>query len=274
MSDTESDKPVWKVRHALHAGPEYDTLPLPCEAVLTQFAIRSIASQPVIVYVGEARKPFYVHERLLRSYSGFFDTALKKEWKESDDRAINLPDADHKTFTIWVKWVYTGRLFLKKEDDLVTCEGGDTGDVTDKKWLDVDNEEWLRWGKAYLLGDYLQDTDFKDAVIDSMIAGLLETGYYPYTLASYIYPCSAKTSAHRKLAVDVFVFYWTRTDLGEHDQPKEFLLDALRFIGPGLEAGIVGVEGIENLFDVNNTCNYHDHGLDKPCYKTKPAFRF
>jgi hypothetical protein len=168
-------------RYAMRSMTDLSTIP-PFALRSYTNTIRSIASQPVNVNVGESRKPFYVHERPLRSYSVFFDTALKKEWKESDDRAINLPGADAETFTIWVKWVYTGRLFLKKEDDLVTCEGGDTAN----KWLDVTNEEWPRWANVYLLGDYLKNSDVKDAVIDSMIDGLLETGYYPYTLASYI----------------------------------------------------------------------------------------
>ena len=48
--------------------------------------------------VGETKQEFYVHESLLRANSRFFDNALKKEWKEGQEAAVDLPVHDPDLF--------------------------------------------------------------------------------------------------------------------------------------------------------------------------------
>jgi len=222
-----------------------------------------IDSEPILVLVGASKYKFYIHEKLIRSNSGFFDTALKKEWAEGQDRRVELPSFEVDIFKVWIKWLYTGRIFLTTEGDLQKDHTG--------VYKSCHN---TRWASCYALADYIHDSDFKDAAIDAMIEVICQTNLYPFSLAGYIYPHSVKGSAHRMLAVDLFTKYWRRDDyIRSIDQPKEFLHDVLVSIGPDLAEGVKRHYASRLPID-KDTCKYHDHGPDKPCYKTKPAFRF
>lgn len=189
--------------------------------------------------------------------------------KEGHDRIVKLPEVAPSVFKIWMKWLYTGRLFVKQDGDDNVDENGVTR-----------SREWGRLRECYALGDFLQDPDFKDATIDAFIERFVETNSFPTSLAAFVYDHSNKGSMHRRLAMDVFVHVWRRQEYkdilteDEDDweyQPRIFLCDVLVHIGSHLENGVKEQEARE-FFDLNNTCKYHDHGSDKPCYKTKPAF--
>jgi hypothetical protein len=96
----------------------------------------SITSKSVVVRVGKDEEESFIHETLLRANSEVFNTALK-EWKEGQERSAELPEAKVEVFKIWVKWLYTGRMFLMKEDDHF--------DLEDK----IRSNEWPRWAKCY-----------------------------------------------------------------------------------------------------------------------------
>ncbi|KAJ4373347.1 hypothetical protein N0V83_003642 [Neocucurbitaria cava] len=225
-----------------------------------------IELKPITILVGDKDQEFYIHEKLLSSTSAFFAKVLKDDWKEGHDRIVKLPDVEPSVFRIWMKWLYTGRLFVKNEQD-------DDEDKTD--------EEHTHLYACYALGDFLQDLDFKDATIDAFIENMVECNEYFMALADHIYGHSKKGSRHRELAVDCFVRLWDREDwtelvIEDQDdafQPPQFLCDVLIQIGPALDKG-VEEKSIPELFDLKDTCKYHDHGSDKPCYKTKPAFLF
>lgn len=65
---------------------------------------------------------FYVHEDVLCSSSDFFNAALSKGWKERRSGRIDLPDNDPEAFTIYARWLYTGRIFLAKAGDNFTVK--------------------------------------------------------------------------------------------------------------------------------------------------------
>jgi hypothetical protein len=175
-----------------------------------------------------------------------------------------MPETLARIFEIWVKWLYTGRIFLATETDSTTSADS-KGNVS---------YEWMRWARCYALGDFLQDSDFKDAIVDAIVEAFLACKQAPFDLPSYIYPHSLEGSAHRKLAVDVQINFWNRERLGRADEyPDRFLLDVLTEICPKLATGMK-YQCVEKYFDLKDTCKYHDHGPDKPCYKTKSAFRF
>ena len=161
-------------------------------------------------------------------------------------------------FKAWVKFLYTGRVFIG---------GGEEEGKNDSKERDT-------WKELYALADFIQDIDFKDALIDAMMERIIKIGKCPAHLATYVFSGSTKDSAHRKFAVDLYVLGWPRNgcleDLEKH--PPEFVMDVVRAVMPRLQEGIKRAHPAEWL-DQLETCKYHDHG-DKPCYKTKPAFRF
>jgi hypothetical protein len=57
------------------------------------------------------------------------------------------------------------------------------------------------------------------------------------------------------------------------DHPARFLFDVITAIGPHVHYGL-NHQLPKFYFNLENTCKYHDHGSEKPCYKTKLAFRF
>ncbi|KAF1844384.1 uncharacterized protein K460DRAFT_357990 [Cucurbitaria berberidis CBS 394.84] len=251
-SSTTPEPPRKKIRFSTHEGPQ-------------------IELRPITIRVGSTDDEFYIHEKLLRSTSSFFDNALKEGWKEGQGGIIRLSEVEPAIFTIWTKWLYTGRMFVMKDgDDRIGPDG------------DSYSGEWDRLRDCYASGDFLQDSDFKDATIDALVTRMVETDCYPLGLARYIYDYSNKGSAHRQLAIDTCVRVWDRDDyadlLTEDEfnnafQPRQFLCDVLAKIGPNLETGIKEKDA-GKFFDLNDTCKYHDHGSDKPCYKMKPAFNF
>jgi hypothetical protein len=236
-----------------------------CKHVVYQLTpLPSITSAPIKIIVGTPSQDLYVHEGLLRSSSSFFDNALKEEWKEGQQRTVSMSETPVGILKIWVKWLYTGRIFLTTETDSIKLPDS-------KKSVSY---EWPRWANCYALGDFLQDSDFKDAAVDVLVEAIIDCKQFPIHLASYIYPYSPPGSAHRRFAVDIYVNLRVRENLGRDDQhPDEFMLDVVRYISPKLATGIKQ-QSTREYFDLNDMCRYHDHGSDKPCYKTKPAFRF
>jgi len=99
--------------------------------------------------------------------------------------------------------LYTGRVFFSSKD----CVG-----------INVDSQqcfpEFRRWKSIYSLGDFLQDSDFKDAAVNALVDSMIELGRFPYHMASYIYPASTVGSAHRTLATDVYINCWQRDQWG------------------------------------------------------------
>jgi hypothetical protein len=223
-----------------------------------------LRSDPILIRIGPMQEKYYIHEKLLRSNAGFFDTALKKEWKEGEDRVVDMPEADDEAFGICVNWLYTGLVFSRKEGDMIMNDG-----------VRIRNKEWPRCSACYALGDFLQDPDFKDALVDTIIEAMIDSCLLPKCLFLKIYRYSTKTSCHRIFAVDVFVHCLSRESWGhpKNDQNLEFLTDVLKNVGPTLQKGLSCVTTQEFL-DATKTCQYHDHGSDKPCYRIKPAFQF
>jgi hypothetical protein len=221
-----------------------------------------LKSRTILVRVGAEKEEYHIYENLLRANSGFFDIALKKEWKEGQDRIVEMPETNNEAFTIWAKWLYTGRMFLMQD-----------GDHTEVDCRSM-NQEWNRWRSCYALGNFLQDSDFKDVCIDACMEAIIAIAGIPALIGHYIYPYSTESSSHRKFAIDIFVHCWDRAAWSEDiKHPAEFLSDVIKAIGPNVSSGIKE-QRLKDFFDLDDTCKYHDHGSKKPCYKTKPAFRF
>ncbi|KAI9797577.1 MAG: hypothetical protein M1835_007841 [Candelina submexicana] len=64
----------------------------------------------VDIYVGSKRKQYHLHKPLLCHQSEFFKKAFSGDFKESEERALYLPDDDPTAFELFIHWLYTGRL--------------------------------------------------------------------------------------------------------------------------------------------------------------------
>jgi hypothetical protein len=94
---------------------------------------------------------------------------MRNDWKEKNSRTINLPEADPRAFTVYIKWLYSGQFFIKNDDDEAQYDE-DTECMPD--------DEWTKWSLSYKLGNFLMDYEFKDALIDMAIDKMRWEGYY------------------------------------------------------------------------------------------------
>ncbi|QDS75897.1 hypothetical protein FKW77_002473 [Venturia effusa] len=138
-------------------------------------------------------KSYVVHETIIRAESPFFEAALSKEWKESQERVVKLPEQYPEAFDIYVRWIYSGKLLISRID---LTEISDFVILTSNL------------SRAYILGDVLQDTDFKDAIIDSYFDIKKSAKWIPTSGVKFIFDNTSKKSSLRRMLVD-----WVVTNL-------------------------------------------------------------
>ncbi|KAF2668072.1 hypothetical protein BT63DRAFT_308805 [Microthyrium microscopicum] len=104
------------------------------------------------VLVGMKEDVFMVHTETLRSSSGFFQAMLRAgaNFKENVENQVKLPDCDSKIFTLYVEFLYTGKLFTQLLE---------SADIT------VHEERRVLVG-LLKLADFLQDETLHNAAID------------------------------------------------------------------------------------------------------------
>ena len=71
----------------------------------------SFSGPNILVKVGASRHNYNVNEGLRRS-SGFFDTALKQEWREGQECVIELPKDDPESFNAYINWLCSRHVTL------------------------------------------------------------------------------------------------------------------------------------------------------------------
>ncbi|KAI6825402.1 hypothetical protein KC332_g7872 [Hortaea werneckii] len=108
--------------------------------------------------------PFNVHESLLVTSSEVFKAALSADWKENRLKVIHLSCHRPVNFQIYLDWLY-GRGHVNIEVLVMEslADSGTTAPGEKDPWV-VDQlcELWI-------LGDYLLDNEFKNAVIESIL---------------------------------------------------------------------------------------------------------
>lgn len=204
---------------------------------------------------------FFAHEAIVSDSSGFFKKALEDDWAEGATRTVNLPDVCPSSFPIYVDWLYTGRFCLSAQHDMRPREDGA-----------INDKEWGRWALCLELGDFLQDTSFKDALIDIAIEKMSYDDTYSLDVPNDIYRLTKADSPYRRLTLDIAVSMWDEEDFsGSIDQgyPIDFTADLLSAMGKKIREGVVNKSPRE-FFENVNACKYHEHTLTKTlCYKTK-----
>ncbi|KAL5388999.1 hypothetical protein DPSP01_002702 [Paraphaeosphaeria sporulosa] len=70
----------------------------------------------ITIDVGMEHAKYNVYAELITYYSGYFKGTLNGQWKEAEDRAIELPDIEPRVFDIFIDWLYTQNLPRKSED--------------------------------------------------------------------------------------------------------------------------------------------------------------
>jgi len=208
------------------------------------------------ILVGPDKFQHTVHKDLLCQKSPYFSAAANDCWKEGQEGRVPLPDDDPAAFVLYVQWLYRGRIFSSQDI-------GDTGG---------NREEINLLIEAFILGEKLQDQNFKDAVIDSLVHAVdtpdgQDTRWYPRSAAvDRAYKGTPESSPLLKLLVDMHFIHgcadWlngaTNADF-LRDLAKDFLQDREGFVTrtDRTRAQLAG-------------CSYHSHGTENSCYSSVP----
>ena len=210
--------------------------------------------------VGEEQEKFYVHAHLLEASSEYFLKILSASHEGDQLRTVKLQDTDASAFSIYAKWLYTGRFHLATGASTQT-PGGSPNEMC-----------WDEMSNCYALSDFLQATDFSDATIDAFTRRMEIRNNSPADLAKWVYARTTKDSAHRRLCRDIIVHTWARKKwdrLWTEDYPPELLANVLADVSMKFDRGSKRRELAEFLKSKNH-CEYHEHKrLDLPCYKTR-----
>jgi hypothetical protein len=228
----------------------------------------------VIVGTGKDQATFVLHEHLLRESSLFFRNALNGAWRESNEKAVKIPDVSAENFTVFARFLFTGLLFITSPGS-ATPVAEDTPE--DFKLL---TDRFTAWVKVLQVADYLLAFDFHDAIVDAMLEVTADcrnlrraqrVSYNDWIIHS-IYKYSAANSPVRKLATDMTLHAWDTsadTDRELTNFPEEFVLDILRAYGPFITSTERAVD-MRDPINLAGSCEYHGHTLrGEPCYKEK-----
>lgn len=194
---------------------------------------------------------FVVHEDILRKDSSFFASACKEEWKQGQEHEIPLWGDESSVVDLYLQWIYTGRIFSRPSDE-GTSEG---------------EEELDTLVGGFIFGEKVQNGDFKDAIVDAIVSSFPVTTSKkkklrppPAQCVDKAYGGTPEGSPLRNLLVAMYVTRGRRTWLNGTTN-NEFLADL---------AGRLLDERRWPMAEVVLTdCEFHQHGDDKPCYRTK-----
>ncbi|KAK3113516.1 hypothetical protein LTR53_009122 [Teratosphaeriaceae sp. CCFEE 6253] len=211
------------------------------------------AGQTIEVIIGVEGRVFHVHEKLLCSRSAFFGAALNKEWKEGQNRKVELLQESCADFSRYVHWLYSGKLAVKP-----STPGQPLYDAM---------------MALYVLGEKIIDPRFQDRVIDAIVASTRERNgtagrLYPnMTHVTCIYKTTPEGSPARRLLVDMYAIKagptWFHDEKPE-DIMCEFFFDLTCALMERREVTDKTRQPIAEL-DKGSPCSYHKHGKDETC---------
>lgn len=210
----------------------------------------------VKVLVGPEEVEYVFHEELLKQHSDFAAAALRNGWKEAEERVIRLSEEDPEIFDIFATFLYEGKIWTSREKDVYRA-GSRTRD-----------RECTRLAHCWVLGDKLISQTWKDALSDALVDKLRIEEFYPGYMQRDVYQNGGSNvpQGMQRLLVDIAIWVWDKRSwrrAAEKRFPGNFFRDVcLR------RAEIKGALGSSTKPWLDAGCRYHDHGDDKPCYKT------
>jgi len=189
-------------------------------------------------------------------------TALGGHWRESHEKRVSLPKVKVCDFEVYLEWLYTGHV------------------VT----LDESESRGIAFVQLYLLGDFLDDDRFCNAVIDMLIDKSRHGGPEPITFwpqgLNRVWSETFPGSMLRRVLVDFIILErgglsrtvkfickndWSKdlmagvlTRIGEH---KEVAGALLMIIRDKIQEAIKSA--VQHPGD-QDKCNYHKHGEGYP----------
>jgi len=98
---------------------------------------------------------------------------MNPNWKEGSEKRITIPDHDPATFEGYLNWVYSERITLKEHEVCISCAKGVSGNAHCAR------SQSLELANMFILGDYLNDVRFCNAIIDDVKSCALKSTCLP-----------------------------------------------------------------------------------------------
>lgn len=146
-------------------------------------------TEDVVVLVGPEEKRYTLHKDALIRRSTFFKAALTREFRESKENLVKLPEADVEAFAIFAQWIYGKEAVYVDEQN--TC-------------LETDDHEVRNlMVKTYIFADQLGSLELQNQIVTDYIAGLNTARVVPASEdVSLAYSSLPEQSLMRKVMVD------------------------------------------------------------------------
>ena len=125
---------------------------------------------------GSESKKYTVHESFAIKSSKYIQSALgNNDWKEGQEKHIGLIDHEPESLEGYINWLYTREVTLTNAEEKCKYHGPSQSQIYQAS--DCSRNHCLKLIKMYVLGDYLNDMRFCNAVIDTI--GLMRGGCVP-----------------------------------------------------------------------------------------------
>ncbi|CAK4030742.1 BTB POZ domain containing [Lecanosticta acicola] len=179
--------------------------------------------EKVQILVGPNRARFQVSEFLLHNRSKFLTAALSGAWLESQNRSIVLADEDPDAVRIYLQYLHPPFQLPALSEFLA--------------------HDFYALAELYVLGERLQDLDFKNEILDNFIKGFTPHAidgieWLPHMdVVNIIYNGTLPTSQGRRLMVDMFAMSGLPSSLDNtnvEDLHPEFMKDLCQKLMGGL----------------------------------------
>lgn len=194
------------------------------------------------------------------SSSDFFKTRLKPEWSREDAAHITLTHHEPNAFNLYVNWLYA-------HDTSTESAGAEDED-------ELHGEDWKTLAGAYVVGEEVLDSAFKDVVMDALRAKLVgKKGATIWTsmpqMIQLIYEGTPTNAPARRFLVDVYCFHATEGDIDElaFCGINDFFLDTMRAFARIRKGLAVTRFGGDNPSMCR--CHGHDLAAGEVCYLEK-----
>lgn len=102
-------------------------------------------SETFLVLVGDDQKPFTLYKNIATRSFKFFQAAMNRNWLECQEENVTLAEVQVGTFECYLQWLNTGD---------ITFEGDPSTSAL---------------ARFYILGDFLDDVSFRNAVLDEIV---------------------------------------------------------------------------------------------------------
>jgi hypothetical protein len=99
-------------------------------------------TERLVVVVGKEKKEIPVITSVVTRSSKFFQAAMKHDWKEAQEQRVPLPDTKVHVFEGYLQWLYTS--------DFTFTSRAESNSMSE----------------FFILGDFLEDLAFRNAVLD------------------------------------------------------------------------------------------------------------